>query len=86
MGTTEREPANSAGHPNSVSILRIADVTALTGLSRVTVWRLERQGHFPARRKLTAGRAVGWMRSEIEAWISTRIAVVSEASRSAALA
>ena len=30
-------------------MLRISDVTRLTGLSRTTLWRLERQGQFPTR-------------------------------------
>jgi predicted DNA-binding transcriptional regulator AlpA len=35
------------------------------------LWRLERQGQFPARRILTAN-AVGWIAGEVEAWIVTR--------------
>jgi prophage regulatory protein len=46
-------------------------VRAATQLSRSTAWRLERDGRFPARRQLSAN-AVGWLRSEIDAWISSR--------------
>jgi prophage regulatory protein len=51
-----------------------------TQLSRSTVWRLERIGQFPARRQLS-GNSVGWLRSEVEAWIATR----APAARSAVL-
>ncbi|MGO9264678.1 MAG: helix-turn-helix transcriptional regulator [Candidatus Binataceae bacterium] len=52
-------------------ILRTDTVVYLTGLSRVTLWRLERLSQFPKRRKLSA-RAVGWLESEIQAWIASR--------------
>ena len=47
-----------------------------TQLSRSTAWRLERDGLFPARRQLSAN-AVGWLRSEIEGWISSRARAAS---------
>ena len=52
-------------------VLRAREVTARTGLSRTTIWRLERQGQFPARRQLSLN-AVGWIASEIERWIAER--------------
>jgi prophage regulatory protein len=54
------------------AILRKPQVMALTGLSSVTIWRLERAGDFPKRIKLT-GRAVGWKAADISAWIDARI-------------
>jgi len=53
------------------AILSTRDVCALVGLSRVTLYRAEKAGRFPKRRQITAGR-VGWLRSEIEAWILNR--------------
>lgn len=53
------------------AILRWPAVHEVTGLSRSTVWRLERGGNFPKRRKITNG-AVGWIRCEIENWVETR--------------
>jgi prophage regulatory protein len=41
------------------------------GLSEPTLWRMERSGKFPARRKLSPGR-VGWIESEVDQWISER--------------
>ena len=39
--------------------------------SRTHLMRLERAGEFPKRLKLSAGR-VGWLASEVEAWINER--------------
>jgi predicted DNA-binding transcriptional regulator AlpA len=40
------------------------------GISPVTLWREERAGRFPKRRKITA-RRVGWLESEIREWIAS---------------
>jgi prophage regulatory protein len=53
---------------------RVPEVERVTGLSRTTIWRLERQNEFPRRRRLSAN-AVGWLESEIRAWMSERRAV-----------
>ncbi|PIE46016.1 MAG: DNA-binding protein [Gammaproteobacteria bacterium] len=53
-------------------ILRAKEVISLTGLSRTTIWRLEKQGEFPARVSL-GGNRVGWRVSEINHWIGTRV-------------
>jgi prophage regulatory protein len=51
-------------------ILREKEVLKVVGLSRSSLWRKERLGVFPPRRKLgIGGRAVGWLRSELEAWL-----------------
>jgi prophage regulatory protein len=52
-------------------ILRTADVIRRTGLSRTTLWRLERQGEFPARVRLGLN-SVGWREHEIAHWIEAR--------------
>ena len=52
-------------------ILRTADVIRRTGLSRTTLWRLERQGDFPARVSLGVN-SVGWKEEEVARWIDTR--------------
>ena len=52
--------------------LREPEVHMITGLSRTTRWRMERRGEFPCRRILSPN-AVGWLSSEIEAWMAERI-------------
>jgi prophage regulatory protein len=55
-------------------LMRIADVVQSTGLSRMTIYRLERAGEFPARRRL--GRnSVAWLDNDIATWIDSRPAV-----------
>jgi prophage regulatory protein len=54
-----------------VEILRSGDVIRCTGLSRTTIWRLERAGKFPRRLRLSAN-SVGWSSDEIEAWLAGR--------------
>ncbi len=55
-------------------ILRQKDVCDLTGLSKTTLWRRVRAGEFPAALRLGGpdSRAVGWRRSEVEAWLRDR--------------
>lgn len=44
------------------------EVQERTQLSRATIWRMQRDGKFPAHRQLSPGR-VCWLESEIAAWI-----------------
>jgi prophage regulatory protein len=59
--------------------LRWPRVRQLTGLSRSTVWRLEKNGQFPARRKLSAN-SVGWSLIELQAWMQSRSAATALAA------
>ena len=54
-----------------MKILRTRVVTETTGLSRTTLWRLERRGDFPRRVQL-GPNSTGWIDSEVEQWIETR--------------
>lgn len=56
----------------ALTILRRKQVEARTGLSRSTIYLRISEGTFPAPVNLGA-RAVGWVDSEIEAWIATQI-------------
>ena len=56
----------------SMTILRFPAVRARTGLSRVTVWRLEQRGEFPKHLKLSS-HIVGWLETDITEWIRSRI-------------
>lgn len=52
-------------------LLRVGEVMERTGLSRATLWRLERSGDFPGRVRLT-GSTIAWRASEVAAWIDRR--------------
>ena len=52
-----------------MKILREPEVREVTGLSRATLWRKEREGTFPRRVKLGAN-SVGWHSDEISEWIA----------------
>ena len=49
-------------------LLRLAEVTQLTGISKSTLDRMERRGAFPRRLRL-GYRSVAWRESEINAWL-----------------
>lgn len=51
--------------------LRVAEITLATGLSRSTLWRLERRGEFPHRYQL-GPNSVGWRESQVNTWLKNR--------------
>jgi prophage regulatory protein len=59
---------------NQNKLLRFKEVKQLIGLSRSSIWRLEKSGNFPRRRRLSS-LAVGWLSSEVESWIDSRKSV-----------
>ena len=59
--------------PPMISMLRRPEVEARTGLSRSTIYLKVAQGSFP--RPVSLGpRAVGWVASEVEAWLEQQVA------------
>ena len=58
--------------PKKERFLRLTDVMARTGLSRSSIYISIREGKFPANINLGA-RSVGWLESEIDAWMQDRI-------------
>ena len=54
------------------AILRLPTVIARTGLSRSTIYLRIANGAFPAAINL-GPRAVGWLESDIETWLTARI-------------
>ena len=52
-------------------ILTLDEVLERIGVSNTTLWRMEGRGDFPARRRISPNR-VGWLASEVEAWIQAR--------------
>ena len=62
--------------PPPSQLLTRAEVCDRTALSYSTIWRQERRGNFPARRRISANR-VAWVESEVERWIEEREQVSS---------
>jgi prophage regulatory protein len=65
------EPEHSDAAPR---LIYYPEVRRLTGLSRSTVWKLEKAGQFPKRRLITSHR-VAWLEGDIHAWIMGRAEV-----------
>ena len=56
-----------------IKFIKFSDMQGMiAGLSRSTVWRLERQGLFPKRRLLTT-RTVVWNKNEVIDWVNSRV-------------
>ena len=60
-----------------MQVLNVKDVSLITKLSRVTIWRLEKEGKFPPRIKISQKR-IGWRKDEVAKWIESLPRVVSE--------
>jgi prophage regulatory protein len=54
-----------------MNILRLRQVIGRTGLSRSTIWRLERDNRFPSRIQLS-DNTVGWSEGEVSTWLTKR--------------
>ena len=64
-------------------LLSVAKVQEATGLGRTTLWRLERDGKFPRRRRIV-GHRVGYLASDVEEWVRERPVVQGEDDAEAA--
>lgn len=62
-------------------LLRLKQVVAATGLSRMTIYRLEKLGNFPSRRRLSVN-SVAWQEDEVTEWLRTRPPVARRIGRS----
>lgn len=62
-------PAQTFDTPDR--IIRSKEVQGITGLSRTTIWRMERTGKFPDRVSLGVG-SVGWRLTEVNNWMKSR--------------
>lgn len=73
----ETVTAQGSSRPReSLRLLRFPAVRERTGLSRSTIWRLERQGAFPRHRRISAN-VVAWVEQEIMIWIQSKIGDVA---------
>ena len=64
----------------AVRMLRLTDVLELTGLSATTLWRFEKAGTFPRRRRV-GPNLVAWRSDEVDEWIEALPAVESTDDR-----
>lgn len=77
---TGREKPGATTHPISRvlhagfdPIMRMPEIEAVTGLGPSMIYKLMSRGQFPSSTPLTpAGRAKGWRKSQVEAWVETR--------------
>jgi prophage regulatory protein len=54
-----------------MKFLRVRQVMQLTGLSRMTIYRLELAGDFPKSRQLSKN-SVAWLDTDIQQWAESR--------------
>lgn len=70
--STISQPAIKNSQPSYPDrIIRAKEISETTGLSRTTIWRLEKKGDFPDRVQLGTG-SVGWKLSDVNKWIHSR--------------
>jgi prophage regulatory protein len=67
--------------PGGATVLRLPTVKSRVSLSRSSIYAAIAKNAFPSPIKL-GERAVGWLESDIEAWLTSRI----QASRKGAIA
>jgi prophage regulatory protein len=72
----ERVPVAAAPTRDSEArlprLLPFREVAQRVALSRSTIWRMERAGQFPKRRRLSVNK-VAWWEPEIEEWVRNRL-------------
>jgi prophage regulatory protein len=54
-------------------LVRFPVVRQRTGLSRSTIWRMERRGEFPRHHRISSN-VVAWLEEEVSGWIRARVA------------
>jgi len=50
-------------------MIRAGELCEILGVSKVTLWRWERDGHLPPRKKFGPGKAVGWRSTDIDDYL-----------------
>jgi prophage regulatory protein len=73
LARPDTNDAHPVGPAAPLRFLRFPAVRERTGLSRSTIWRLERRGEFPRHRRISAN-AVAWVEQEIADWIQSKSA------------
>jgi prophage regulatory protein len=73
---TDEDRSQDALNAAAPKLLRFPAVRDRTGLSRSTIWRLERQGAFPRHHRISTN-AVAWVEDEIASWIRSKVSGVA---------
>jgi len=55
-----------------MKVIRLAQVMVSTGLGRSTIYKYIAKGEFPTSFKISE-RCVGWLESEVQQWIQSRL-------------
>jgi prophage regulatory protein len=63
------QPATTAPF---LQMLRLPQVCKVTGLGRSMIYQLEAEQKFPHRVRIGM-RAVGWVESEVQTWLASRV-------------
>jgi prophage regulatory protein len=86
-GSATIRPSTSvvAAPVTPVKLLRFPVVRERTGLSRSTIWRLERRGEFPKHHRI-APNVVAWSELEVSRWIEERLGDDGSSDREPAMA
>lgn len=58
---------------NSIALLRLPQVIAITGLTKQKIYELIREDLFPKQVRIT-DRSVAWVKTEVEDWVNNLIA------------
>ena len=61
---------------NQIKLIRIAEVSNLTTISKSHIYTLARQGKFPKPRKISENTSV-WLESEILNWMEDKLGITA---------
>lgn len=56
---------------SDLSIIRPSQLAEILSVNPVTIWRMEKRGELPPRKKIS-NRCVGWLESDIREWLESR--------------
>ena len=57
----------------NLNIIRLPELCKKIGMSKPSVYRLMKQGHFPNSIQISGARSVGWIEAEVDSWIESRM-------------
>jgi len=72
LRTTAASGQEAGATRRPLKLLRFPAVRERTGLSRSTIWRLERRGEFPKHHRI-APNVVAWVEDDVHMWIESRV-------------